>query len=545
MFTNTILDLAVYFNCMATIFSEKNADLYLKELSETDANTARSYLFEYGYSSSSFEMPEYYGAKNLEQISLTPIDWPNKGKPLITSPLNFLTPKGHLSWRNFSLLHPYIFIHIVNEMTNESAWTTIKKILSEKTLVNCYSIPKFSKEENDSAKLSGINRWLQMAENDLVKDSVNFSFLTVTDIKNFYPSIYTHSISWAIHGKAEAKAGRNDMALLGNKLDKLFQNSRDGQTNGIPVGSMVSDIVAEIILKDIDRKITDWIISENLKGKLIISRYRDDYRILSKTNEHGKIILRALSKILDEYNLVLNSDKTKVFDDTIEGSFRDWSREINEDFLLRSVKYGKLDTAVSASLLKDILLKVYRLQKRFPDGRPSITLLSKLTDHLNDETVSIDVDKIDIHTTISILRKLALIREEVSTQAYLLLDILLRKLDNVPIRYLIVEELLSAVKEEKDHDYQIIWLYRLCLSNAVSMCEEISKYSNSPLVNLLEDDFRSKTPFWYDYEAFPIIQKLTPNDAKELIKFKYVDDTKLTEAYQTAIDREFYSLFKY
>ncbi len=530
---------------MTTIFSEQNADLYLSELLSTDAVTARSYLLIHGYSSSSFEMPEYYGAQNLEQINLAPIDWLNRGKPLITSPLNFLTPKGHLSWRSFNLLHPYIFVHIVNEITSEPAWTEIKTLLTTKTLVNCYSIPKFTKEEDESTKLSGINRWLQMAENDLVKDSVNYSFLTVTDIKNFYPSIYTHSISWAIHGKATAKAQRHDMTLLGNKLDRLFQNSRDGQTNGIPVGSMVSDIIAEIILKDIDTKLSVWINESNLADEVIISRYRDDYRILSKTSEQGRSVLRALSKILDEYNLVLNSDKTKVYDDIIEGSFRDWSREISDDYLLRSVKYGELDNLVTASLLKDILLKIYQLQKRYPDGRSSITLLSKLTHHLSEEGVAVEVDKIDIHTTISILRKLALIREEVSAQTYLLLDILLKKLTDEAIKISIIEELLEVVKNEKDHDYQVIWLYRLCLSNAISICERVRASSESPLMLLLDDEFRTETPFNYNYEIFPIITDLSTQDITELRKFKYIDDTQLEEAFETAIDREYYDLFKY
>ncbi len=530
---------------MATIFSKQNANSYLTELANTDSATARLYLLQYGYSSSSFEMPEYYGAQNLEHISLTPINWLNGEKPLITSPLNFLTPKGHLSWRSFNLLHPYIFIHLVNTITTEPAWTELKSLLSEKTLVNCYSLPKFTKEEDESSKLSGINRWLQMAENDLVKDSVNYSFLTVTDIKNFYPSIYTHSISWAIHGKTVAKARRHDPVLLGNKLDKLFQNSRDGQTNGIPVGSMVSDIIAEVLLKDIDKKLTSWIQENHLADQIIISRYRDDYRILSKTSEHGKQVLRALSKLLDEYNLVLNSDKTKVYDDIIEGSFRDWSREINDDYLLRPVKYGKLEDTVTASLLKDILLKIYQLQKRFPDGRSSITLLSSLTRHLNKEGVTVEVDKIDIHTTISILRKLALIREEVSAQTYLLLDILLKKVNDQTVITSIITELLDAVRNEKDHDYQVIWLYRLCLSNDSSMCQTVADASRSSLMQLLDIEYRHPNPFSYNYEIFPRIAGLKPQDATEIQKFLYIDDTELADAFEEAIDRDYYDLFRY
>src|SRR5690606_40387637 len=67
----------------------------------------------------------------------------------------------------------------------------------------------------------------------------------------FYPSVYTHSLAWAIHGKRTIRNGgkgknRRDMKFVGNRLDKLFQMANDGCTNGLPIGPAVSDIVSEI-----------------------------------------------------------------------------------------------------------------------------------------------------------------------------------------------------------------------------------------------------------------------------------------------------------
>ncbi len=59
-------------------------------------------------------------------------------------------------------------------------------------------------------------------------------------------------------------------------MDKLFQSTMDGQTNGIPVGSMVSDIIAEIILKSVDVELTKLIRSKGVENDVIITRYRDD-----------------------------------------------------------------------------------------------------------------------------------------------------------------------------------------------------------------------------------------------------------------------------
>ncbi len=60
-------------------------------------------------------------------------------------------------------------------------------------------------------------------------------YLLRTDISRFYPSVYTHSIPWAIHGKEYSKQHRFDKNL-GNQLDKLVQSCQYGQTNGIPIG---------------------------------------------------------------------------------------------------------------------------------------------------------------------------------------------------------------------------------------------------------------------------------------------------------------------
>ncbi|WP_347273891.1 RNA-directed DNA polymerase [Candidatus Kuenenia sp.] len=83
------------------------------------------------------------------------------------------------------------------------------------------------------------------------------------DITNFYNSVYTHSIGWAIHGREEAFKD-NECLLTGNKIDRLIQYANDGRTNGIPVGSALSDLIAEIILSSIDRKVSNKKIIANL-----------------------------------------------------------------------------------------------------------------------------------------------------------------------------------------------------------------------------------------------------------------------------------------
>lgn len=53
------------------------------------------------------------------------------------------------------------------------------------------------------------------------KNRIAGRYILQTDISQFYQSIYTHSIPWALHGKLKAKKLRQDTTLFGNKLDKL------------------------------------------------------------------------------------------------------------------------------------------------------------------------------------------------------------------------------------------------------------------------------------------------------------------------------------
>ena len=55
-------------------------------------------------------------------------------------------------------------------------------------------------------------------------------YLLQTDIDNFYPSIYTHVIPWALHTKSAAKQRRHNYNLAGNVLDYIVRNSQDQQT---------------------------------------------------------------------------------------------------------------------------------------------------------------------------------------------------------------------------------------------------------------------------------------------------------------------------
>ncbi|HEX7724794.1 MAG TPA: RNA-directed DNA polymerase, partial [Candidatus Paceibacterota bacterium] len=452
-------------------FSEK----LKKNLTQVTAQEARAYIFSRGYSSSSFHMPEYYVPAGFSKFKLNSINW-NQEKPLITKTLDIVTPKSYLAWRNFNFLNPYIFYYLVSEITSKTNWKKIQKILAKQTLVASYSTPVFIKDKTEKPGKRAILNWLQMAEKDLIKDCPQYNFLTVTDIKNFYPSIYTHSIAWAIHGKMFMKTARNrfNSSLLGYRLDKLFQNACDGQTNGIPVGSMTSDLIAEVILADVDEKLTKKIKQLKIADKVLISRYRDDYRILSEKTEHGQTVLASLNRILQsEYNLYLNQEKTNSYDDILENALRPWMQEVRRSTLLRRIYRDDYSDIENVEYLKDALLEVYRIQKKF-GGSAAITILGKLAEKFYAGINFTNLNQDSILEITSILRKITLLREEATPQVFSILDVLLKKLPRKNTKKTL-DAILNVIKGRQDQDYQFIWFYRLCLSRSPNYCINLTR----------------------------------------------------------------------
>lgn len=129
------------------------------------------------------------------------------------------------------------------------------------------------------------------------------SFLLKADVARFYPSIYTHSIPWAIHGKSFAKTNR-DFKYWGNKLDLLLRNCQDGQTNGIPVGPDTSLVISELILAHIDRILS--------RRRIHGLRYIDDYELTFRTEKQALEARSLLQEALLEFELDLNTAKTRV-----------------------------------------------------------------------------------------------------------------------------------------------------------------------------------------------------------------------------------------
>jgi hypothetical protein len=133
-------------------------------------------------------------------------------------------------------------------------------------------------------------------------------FVMQADVSNFYGSVYTHTIPWALHTKEETRRTLRDKELpplLGDDFDKIFRSLQDGQSVGLPVGPDASLLIAEIILSSIDERV---FADCNDRG----FRFVDDYELVFESESTALDARNKLQSALAEYRLALNPLKTRI-----------------------------------------------------------------------------------------------------------------------------------------------------------------------------------------------------------------------------------------
>ncbi|WP_206631168.1 RNA-directed DNA polymerase [Mesorhizobium sp. M7A.F.Ca.MR.362.00.0.0] len=127
------------------------------------------------------------------------------------------------------------------------------------------------------------------------------------DLRAFYHSVYTHTIPWAIRGKAAAKADRFS-SHYANRLDRYCRNAQDQQTIGLPVGPDTSRVIGELIASAVDERLR---LDTGITSR-DASRYVDDFTISSDNGLSGDALIAAARRAAAEFELELNHDKSAI-----------------------------------------------------------------------------------------------------------------------------------------------------------------------------------------------------------------------------------------
>lgn len=257
--------------------------------------------------------------KKLSDLSNKPRDYDDINYTILNN------KNGKYAWRPFQLIHPVLYVSLVHCITEEKNWTLICeqfKAFRKNERICCLSLPMVSLS-NEKDKAEQVSHWWHEVEQKSIELSLDYEYLLETDITDCYGAIYTHSISWALHTKQEAKKreNRNSPHLVGNVIDSHIQDMRHGQTNGIPQGSALMDFIAEMVLGYADIELSNKIHRESISDYCIL-RYRDDYRIFASNPQDGEKIVKLLTETTIDLGLKLSPSKTKASNDVICASIK-------------------------------------------------------------------------------------------------------------------------------------------------------------------------------------------------------------------------------
>lgn len=426
------------------------------------------WLLEHGYFPESYVMPPCFKVvatppKGKTYFKITKNRRGNEFTPTRTECVRVHFPKSELTDRTFGIMHPHIHNDIALHISRN--WKKIvEALIPSESAETTYSfpIPLTKRTPGRIGNLRGgrmIYEFIDMTDDDLVAVAYRYAYLVKADIKNFYPSIYTHSLAWALHGKKYVRRSKNmyNFGLVGNRLDKLFQNANDGCTNGLPIGPVVSDLAAEIIAASVDRELTRQLRSLDIECAAV--RFKDDYRILVKSEPDARNLIKALQASLKEFNLELSDEKTVVAP-LPTGLFREW---VSKYHLI----HPQMRQSYSWKQFRELYLGVIAIDR----DCPGTGVIDRFLDDIvsNDGRLKLRLEERNLERAISMLLMLGSLRIKAFPKIMAILESIICSSfgtahEAVILTYL--EEFLSRIStEEERNKYLISWLLYFLVSN--------------------------------------------------------------------------------
>ena len=445
--------------------------------------------------------------------------------------LFFQNKDGRFSWRPLQIINPVIYVCLVQEITEEEKWKIIvdrfKSDLQSNEKIECYSLPLVNQSTETELSNTVLNWWNRM-EQQSIELAMEYNYLMKTDISDCYSSIYTHSITWAMcdieiaKGKFQKKEKLSDKNKkryeIGNAIDGYIQNMSYQQTNGIPQGSILMDFIAELVLGYADRKLSQMLSGEEFeKIDYKILRYRDDYRIFGKTQEDVIKIAKALSVVLSELNLRLNTQKTLITQDLINDS-------IKPDKLYYLLNdYKQLEKTDCGYNLQKHLLRINKLSLEHPNSgslqKSMSYFFKRICRWKNNELFKEN----DSRVLLSILTNIAYNNPKVYREYVAIVSKIL-SLEEETIKKDCIKNLIEKFSHLPNVGMLEIWLQRLTIKENVGKeyKEPICKYAAGLEKNIWNVDWL-KSDFKKVIDSISCIDKVKIENLPGVIEYKEIE----------------------
>lgn len=327
------------------------------------------------------EMPEYLDFNPVltfarEHIADTPID---KCVKDVTSEdmaeANYdimLNKDGKYAVRVLSLSNPFLYYLLAREICTPEHWAAILddfKVFGSAPHIQAVGIPVIPADKENFHKSTTILNWWNRFEQMAVKLSLDYRYMFVTDITNCYGTIELQTVE-----KALSRKGTASEADVKTDIVRILTMLRQGRNIGLPQGSTLYDIVAEIVLGYADMLLREALERDGITEGYEILRYRDDYKVFANDKDLLERISYKLQHVLEGLNLRLNSAKTRISDSIITDSIKpDKLAYIYNTPIYNNKKQCDFDG------IQKQLLFILQFGRQYPNCGQMRMLLSKLS----------------------------------------------------------------------------------------------------------------------------------------------------------------------
>ncbi|MDY4185735.1 MAG: RNA-directed DNA polymerase, partial [Sodaliphilus sp.] len=372
------------------------------------------------------ELPEYFtfepildyakrviGDKTLDQCLATNTD----PMTCVGVNLDVITNKdGRYAVRPLTLANPFLYYMLARDICSETAWKKITEcfnLYSNKHITAC-AIPRVKVDDKPEPfkNAKSILNWWSSIEQRSIELSLKYRYMFMTDITNCFGQINPESISWALARKGTPYETNKNEELASN-IRHYLRAMQEGRNIGIPQGSALFSLIAEIILGYADMLLAKEICECQKNGSLPedleydVLRYVDDYRIFCNDSEALDKISYMLQHILERFNFRMNSSKTRTSYELITDSIKPdkafyiFNTPIvsKQTYLEEDGKERKVPGYDFDGFQKHLLF-IYEFSRRYPNSGQLVSQLEafskRVEDQLSTKTKSRGVQTIDL-----------------------------------------------------------------------------------------------------------------------------------------------------
>ena len=346
---------------------------------------------------STVELPEYFGftevldyaRRSVGDKTLAQCTVKGKSPENIQGVnLDVITNKdGRYAVRPLTLANPFLYYMLVRDITAPKAWSAIKKCfdLYAADNISACSIPVIPVIEEGEKPFSFKNaatilNWWKSIEQRSLELSLKYNYMFIADISECFREINPEAIGWALARKDTPHETKSN-GRLADKIRTYLRAMQQGRNIGIPQGSAVFNLIAEIILGYIDMLLAQEIARAKKAGELPDDldyraiRYVDDYRIFCNDRAALDKISYILQTLFERFNFRMNPTKTRISAELVTDSIK-----ADKLFYIFNTPIEGYRTSVDAdghstglrlydfANLQKHLLFIYEFSRRFPNS---------------------------------------------------------------------------------------------------------------------------------------------------------------------------------